>query len=316
MIKRVVSFGSPAYLSTSNEQLLIQLADAPPPPTSRYAPPPHGAQQLPTSLPIADLGVVLLDHPQITITHAALAALLQYQVAVVVCDAKHHPSGLLLPLDGHTLQSAYFRNQIEASEPLKKNLWQQTIKAKITNQAHLLQQTANTTPDPLRRWAADVLSGDTTNLEARAAAYYWQHLFRHLPNFFRGRQESPPNHLLNYGYAILRALTARSLVCSGLLPTLGIHHRNQYNAYCLADDIMEPYRPFVDALILRITQHGSQPDVPLSPTTKKTLLQLPTLDVVLDGNTSPLMLAMQRTTASLAQCFDKSKRTILYPSFA
>jgi len=186
---------------------------------------------------------------------------------------------------------------------------------KITNQANLLQINRAETGN-MKRWVSDVKSGDSENHEARAAVYYWTKLFPHFPDFKRERFGTPPNNLLNYGYAILRAIVARSLVGSGLLPTLGIHHRNQYNAYCLADDIMEPYRPYVDELVLKfVNANGPNFLDPMTTSMKRELLALPTTDVVIDGEKSPLMIGVQRTTASLAKCFEGSVRKIAYPVF-
>jgi CRISPR-associated protein Cas1 len=295
MIKRTLYFGNPAYLKTQNDQLVAEIQQ-----TNEVK-----------SIPIEDIGMLLLDHQQITITHGLLYKLLANNTAVITCDASHHPTGMLLSLDGHSLQSQKFKAQIEASVPLKKQLWQQTIIAKIQNQAALLA-THKQENKILLQLAATVKSGDADNHEAQAATYYWKKVFPDLLHFKRDRFGPPPNHLLNYGYAILRALVARSLVGSGLLPTLGIHHRNQYNAYCLADDIMEPYRPYVDAVVYQlIRQHGTYCE--MSPGMKKALLEIPVLDVKIEGRKSPLMNAVQRTTASLAKCFEGSARKILYP---
>jgi CRISPR-associated protein Cas1 len=307
MIKRTLYFGNPAYLKTTNEQLVIELIDT-------------GETK---AAPIEDIGVLILDHQQITITQALLAKLLANNVAVITCNNTHHPVGLLLNLDGNTLQSQKFQAQIEASVPLKKQLWQQTIISKLENQAVVLgaqgQPTDNTLlpftrkPDKLLlAMAKEVKSGDSDNHEARAAAYYWKNLFPPFLHFTREREGMPPNNLLNYGYAILRAVVARSLVGSGLLPTLGIFHRNQYNAYCLADDIMEPYRPYVDKVVCEIVQNNGQ-YLDITPSMKKILLALPAMDVTLDNQKSPLMNAVQRTTASLAKCYEGKTRKIMYP---
>jgi CRISPR-associated protein Cas1 len=197
---------------------------------------------------------------------------------------------------------------------LKKQLWQQTIQSKITNQAYILQTMRKQEVKNMLKWANSVRSGDSSNLEGRAAAYYWKNLFPTVENFVRSSDEMPPNNLLNYGYAILRAVIARSLVGSGLLPTLGIHHHNRYNAYCLADDIMEPYRPFVDKLVIEIVD--SEMDFQeLSKEIKTKLLQVPVLDVNINGQRSPLMLAASQTSASLAKCYLGEIRKIVYPSF-
>jgi len=295
MIKRTLYFGNPAYLKTKNEQLVIEMPDT-------------GETK---SVPIEDVGIVILDHQQITITQAVMAKLLENNTALITCNQKHHPVGLQLCLDGHTLQSQKFKAHIAASAPLKKQLWQQTIAAKIENQAVLLQ-TEKVEAKYLIRLATTVKSADSTNNEAKAALYYWKHIFPDFLQFKRDPEGLPPNNLLNYGYSLLRAIVARSLVASGLLPTLGIFHRNQYNAYCLADDIMEPYRPFADKVVCNIVRMNGR-FLEMTPLMKKELLSIPAMDVIIDGQKSPLMNAVQRTTASLAKCFEGSTRKILYP---
>jgi CRISPR-associated protein Cas1 len=253
----------------------------------------------------------MLDHQQITITHGCMAALLENNAVIITCNHTHHPIGMMLPVDGHDTQSERFRYQIEASQPLKKQLWQQTVQAKILNQAAVLYE-RNIACDNMVYWARSVRSGDPDNYEGRAAAYYWKNVFPKKIEFFRGREGDPPNNLLNYGYAILRAIVARALVSSGLLPTLGIHHRNKYNAYCLADDIMEPYRPYVDRMVLKIIDDGEN-FLELGTTIKSRLLGIATVDVHLERGTSPLMVGVQSTTASLAKCYEGIVRKINYP---
>lgn len=299
MIKRTLLFGNPIYLSTELDQLKISYPEI-------------GSQNASSkSIPIEDIGVLILDHPQITISHALVSRLLENNVALITCDARHMPTGLMLNLEGHSLQHQRFEQQLTATEPLKKQLWQQTVKAKILNQAAVLESNALEVVK-FRRWAGEVRSGDPDNLEARAAAAYWPMVFRDHPNFVRDRGGASPNNLLNYGYAILRAVTARSLVGSGLLPTWGIFHRNQYNAYCLADDIMEPFRPLVDRLVRQLLEDGESNDE-LTPELKRKLLVIPAMDINLEGETSPLMVGMQRTTASLVRCFAGESRKVIYP---
>lgn len=295
MIKRTLYFGNPAYLKTKNEQLVISLKDC----------------EEEKRVPIEDIGVLILDHYQITITQPTLARLLHHNAAIITCDETHHPVGLFLNLEGHSLQSQRFRAQTEASLPLKKQLWQQTIEAKIANQARLLFEKRRENKY-LLQLAKNVKSGDSDNCEALAASYYWKHLFPEFLQFKRSREGPPPNNLLNYGYAILRAVVARSLVGSGLLPTLGIFHRNQYNAYCLADDIMEPYRPFVDRVVWNIVRMNGH-FLEMTPKMKEQLLSIPAMDVRLDNEKSPLMNAVQRTTASLAKCFEGKSKKLLFP---
>lgn len=305
MIKKTLYFGNPMYLSLRNAQLVLRKPDADKLEESFK-------QDAERTIPIEDIGVVVLDNRRITITTGAMEALLGNNCAIITCDSTNLPVGLMLPLSGNTTQSERFRNQIDASLPLKKQLWQQTIRQKILNQATVLNKNTGAIVKNMQVWANEVKSGDPDNLEARAAAYYWRNLFPTLPNFVRGREGDPPNNLLNYGYAILRACVARGLVGSGLLPTLGIHHHNRYNAYCLADDIMEPYRPFVDDLVINIIQ--KYPDYSeLTQSIKTALLMIPSLDVMLDGKRSPLMIAVGQTTASLAKCFNGELRKIAYP---
>lgn len=296
MIKRTLFFGNPAYLSTKNEQLNISFPDDKPDRT----------------VPIEDIGMLVLENQQITITNALLSKLADNKVAVVSCNSQHMPEGLLLPMNGHSEQAERIRYQLEASIPLKKNLWQQTVTAKIYNQARLLQEKGKNA-QKLIHLAKNVSSGDTGNHEAQAAAHYWQHLFD-IPDFNRGQGGIPPNNLLNYGYAILRAVIARALVSSGMLPQVGIWHRNKYNAYCLADDIMEPYRPYVDLVVCHIVENSDDYHE-LTLDLKKELLAIPALDVQIDGQKSPLMVAASRTTSSLFECFAGISRKIIYPDY-
>lgn len=300
MIKKTLYFGNPAYLSLKLEQLVIK--------TQRQE---DDGESLTRTIPIEDVGVVVLDHRQITVTQGVMEKLLENNCAVITCDSRHLPVGLLLPLVGNTVQNERFRSQIDSSLPLRKQLWQQTIQAKIANQAAVLEYSTSRRHGNMFAWVSQVKSGDSDNVEARAATYYWKTIFPERPDFLRGQFEDEPNGLFNYGYAILRAVVARSLVMSGLLPTLGIHHHNRYNAYCLADDIMEPYRPYVDRLVLDIIAEDGT--LSLTQSAKLRLLSIPVLDVEIDGHTSPLMVAVSTTTASLAKCFGGDLRKIVYP---
>ena len=294
MIKRVLCFENPARLSLKLAQMVVELQD------------------VTRTLPIEDIGVVILDHKQITITHALIDALLANNVAIVTSNDKHLPVGLMLPLDGNTLQSERFRAQIDASEPLKKQMWQQTIVAKILGQAHVLG-TRLIKHNNMLKWAKDVRSGDPENMEARAAAFYWRNMFEK-DAFIRDPQGLPPNNLLNYGYSIVRAMMARALVGAGLLPTLGIHHHSRYDAYCLADDIMEPYRPFVDMKVLEMWKNGGITS-DISSDQKRELLGITTMDVSISGHRSPMMLAIQTTAQSVQKCYSGEARKIIYPDW-
>lgn len=309
MIKRTLYFGNPAYLSTKLAQLEIRLPEV----VNNDTLSETFKENAIKKVPIEDIGVVVLDHKRITITQGALAALLDNNVAVITCDEQRMPSGLMLPLSGNTTQSERFRYQIDASLPLKKQLWQQTIQYKILNQRSVLKSSRRLKCSNMEVWAKEVKSGDTENLEGRAAAYYWQNLFGEIDGFRRNRDGVPPNNLLNYGYAILRAVVARALVGSGMIPTLGIHHHNRYNAYCLADDIMEPYRPYVDKLVVEMVDSGMDISK-LTTDIKSKLLSIPILDVVINGKRNPLMIGVGITTASLYKCYSGELRKIAYPT--
>lgn len=297
MIKRTLFFANPVYLSTKNEQLVVSFSKE---------------EKEAKTLPIEDLGYIVLEHPQITITNGLLQKLVQNKTAVITCDQQHLPCGFLQALVGHSEQSERIRHQLSASKQLKENLWQQTVMAKIENQAnHLLARGKKGIR--LKRYVKNIKISGFNNEEALAAAFYFQHLFT-IDDFSRNQKDKPPNNLLNYGYAILRAVTARALISSGMLPSVGIFHHNKYNAFCLADDVMEPYRPFVDALVYDIVETGC-PIEDLTTKLKAELLLIPAMDVKIDGKYSPLMNAMSRTTASLYECFKGSKRKILYPEF-
>lgn len=302
MIKRTLYFGNPAYLSLKNNQLIIDRKN------SRDI-----QEQIIdiSTIPIEDIGVVVLDNKQVTISSAAISALIDNNVALVSCNEKSMPTGLMLPLESHSVQSERFRDQLGSSLPLRKQMWQQTVMAKIRNQAGILKYVTGEEAKNMLIWSKSVRSGDSGNLEARAASFYWKNVFPEVDGFSRDRFNPYPNNFLNYGYAILRAIIARALVSSGLLPTFGIHHHNRYNAFCLADDIMEPYRPFVDMLVIEIMKETPEPE--LNKSIKERLLSIPVLDVMIDGHRSPLMIAASTTAASLNKCFAKQSRKLLYP---
>lgn len=308
MIKRTLFFSNPAYLSLSNSQLVIKMPEVENCDTFTS----ETKQEFVRTIPIEDIGMIVIDNKRITFTSGLMAALLDNNASIVTCDDRSMPTGLMLPLACNTIQNERFRAQLDASLPLKKQLWQQTVMQKIANQGAILHRHTSVECGCMQAWSKEVRSGDPDNLEARAAAYYWRNLFPSIPNFVRGREGDYPNNLLNYGYAILRAVIARSLVGSGLLPTLGIHHQNRYNAYCLADDIMEPYRPYVDQLVIDVMKKYPATQE-LTKSIKTEFLTIPTLDVVIKGKRSPLMIAASQTTASLAKCYSGELRKIDYP---
>jgi len=294
MIKQTLYFSNPTYLSLKDKQLVIRVKNS--------------ENEKTVTRPIEDLGMIILDTGQITITNQAIQALQTNKTVIVSCDSSHMPSSIMLPMQGHTEQSERYRIQMDASLPLKKNLWQQTIEAKVRNQRAVLEKLKK----PTKR--LDVLlkriqSGDPENIEGQAAAYYWPTLFK---GFIRDKDGLAPNSMLNYGYAILRAMVARALTSSGLLLTLGIHHKNKYNAYCLADDIMEPYRPFVDQIVYQLSNDYGLVSF-LDRPTKQQLLSVGQIDAYFKSRKSPLMVGMAQTTSSLYKCFAGKKRKIIYP---
>jgi len=294
MIKRTLFFANPCYLSIQQKQMQIK----------------QGNGQV-TTVPVEDVGFVVLENQQITLSMPLLNALAENNVAVIFCNNRHMPHSQLFPLEGNHVQGEMHRQQAMASEPLKKQLWKQTVEAKITNQAALLKRLGKQ-PGKLNSVSKEVKSGDSTGREGLAARIYWQEMFGN--GFTRDRFGAPPNHLLNYGYIILRAAVARALTGSGMLPSFGIFHHNRYNAYCLADDIMEPYRPFTDALVYELWE--KYPGMAeLSTEIKARLLEVLTTDVAFDKFTRPLMVGLSQTTASLARCFAGEQRKIEYPGW-
>jgi len=295
MIKKTILFSRPARLSTQLNQLKIEFKD----------------QIEQRSIPIEDIGMVIMEHPQLSYTQSVLSSLAENNCAVVFIGRNFYPSGILLPFDNHQTETEHFRYQIEASEPLKKQLWQQTVVAKIKNQAHMLEFNG-LDGTALKQKAKKVLSGDSSFEEAKAAKRYWLELFRN-ESFKRERWGDNPNHALNYGYAILRAAVARAIAGSGLLPALGIFHRNKYNSFCLADDIMEPYRPVVDHIVYTHHQKVGWSEE-LNTQEKAILLKLLVTDVQFSNQTSPLSIGLSRTTASLVRCFKGTGKKLIYPS--
>lgn len=264
-----------------------------------------------SSIPIEDIGFLVLDHQEIYLSLPAMNLLVENNTSVIICGKNHLPNGMFLNLNSHHIQQEVFKNQIEASIPLKKQLWQQTIVEKITNQGILLAKITEN-KNSFEFLASKVLSGDTTNMEGVAAGQYWKTFFDTYDiNFRRERCGDYPNNFLNYGYAILRAATARALSGSGLLNTLGIHHKSKYNAFALADDIMEPFRPLVDEKIFEIMQQYDEQE--LNTKIKAELLQVLTRTVYFKDEKSPLMVALQKTASSLQQCFMGNRKKIKYP---
>lgn len=292
MLKRALFFSTPFCLSLRDGQLIACTKEAP---------------DMRRSVPVEDIGVVVLEHPQTTVTLPLLNALSDNNAAVILCGSDRMPNAMLMNLDSNRTQGERYRAQIEAGEPLKKGLWRQIVEAKIRNQAALLRKLGKE-GDLLKPYYANVRSGDADNREGAAARVYWSELFGR--GFVRAREGEAPNGLLNYGYTILRAAVARALMGSGLFPAFGIFHRNRYNAFPLADDVMEPYRPYVDEAVFGLFSRG---EVRLTRETKQELLRLLFADTRFDDLVRPLDVGLSFTTASLAGCFAGTKKKIAYP---
>lgn len=292
MLKRTVYFSNPFCLSLRNNQMIVYSKEMP---------------DMQQSIPIEDIGVVVLEHQQTTVTLPLLNALSDNNVAVIFCGDNRLPNAMLLNLDSNRTQGEHYRDQVEAGEPLKKGLWRQIVEAKIRNQAALLLKLGKD-GNKLKPYYQNVKSGDSDNREGVAAKIYWTELFG--SGFVRAREGVEPNNLLNYGYTILRAAVARSLMGSGLFPAFGIFHRNRYNAFPLADDIMEPYRPYVDEIVFRLYAEG---DTQLSKEVKGELLRLLFVDTRFDKVLRPLDVGLTFTAASLAKCFAGKQKRIMYP---
>ena len=299
MLKKSILLENKAALTCKNLQLIIktELKEA--------------------TIPIEDIGFLIVDHPEIYISVPAMNLLIENNASLILCNTNHLPNGMFLNLNSHHIQQEIFKNQINASVPLKKQLWQQTIVEKITNQGILLEKISGT-KNAFDFLASKVQSGDSTNMEAVAASQYWKAFFGTSEgelatpiDFKRERLGNYPNNFLNYGYAILRAATARALSGSGLLNTLGIHHKSKYNAFALADDIMEPFRPIVDEKVFELMQDYKEQE--LNTKLKSELLQILTRTVYFKDEKSPLMVALQKTASSLQQCYSGDRKKIKYP---
>nr|WP_314896063.1 type II CRISPR-associated endonuclease Cas1 [uncultured Flavobacterium sp.] len=295
MIKRTILIENKSSITTKNQQLVLK------------------SEIRESTIPIEDVGFLVLDHAEIYLSIPAMNLIVENNTAIIICGSNHLPNGMLLNLNSHHIQQEIFKNQIEASIPLKKQLWQQTIIEKIKNQGELLEKITEN-KNTFEFLASKVLSGDTTNMEGVAAQQYWKNF--PLPNhekdgIKRERYGDYPNNFLNYGYAILRAATARALSGSGLLNTLGIHHKSKYNAFALADDIMEPFRPIVDEKVFEIMQRYQEQE--LNTVIKAEMLQMLTRTVYFKEEKSPLMIGLQKTASSLQQCFTGDRKKIKYP---
>ncbi len=293
MIKRTIVFTNQCRVSYKNGQLVVENHET-------------GEQK---KVPVEDLGVVLIESQQVSITVPTLNALSANNCAVVLCDSKHMPSSMLMPLDSNSVQGERYRDQVEASLPLKKSLWKQIVQMKIRNQSSLLTKVGRD-GGKLKPFYTNVKSGDSDNREGIAAKIYWDELFG--DEFVRSRTGPDPNSLLNYGYSILRAAMARSIVGSGLSPSFGLFHKNRYNAFPLADDLMEPYRPYVDAVVYQLLLDEK---TELSPEVKQRLLRVLFADTVFEDCTRPLEIGLSMTTASLARCFSGEGKELSLPRF-
>jgi CRISPR-associated protein Cas1 len=294
MIRKILEISSgPARLSIQNQQLVIRRDG-----------------QEPRSVPVEDIGILLIDQVAVSYTHAVFTSLAEQGATVVFCGRNHMPSSMLMPLVGNTAQTERFAAQLTAGAPLKKQLWRQVVARKLLLQAAVLRATSGNDAG-LGSMGRSVRSGDSTNLEAQGARRYWPRLFGE--PFRRDPEGEPPNNLLNYGYMAVRAAVARALIAAGLLPTVGIHHHNRYNAFCLADDLMEPYRPLVDFKVWQIVRQELVPP-DLGREAKAHLLGLFNESVLIDGRRSPVLLAIHSSAASLARSFAERRAQVSMPA--
>jgi CRISPR-associated protein Cas1 len=294
MIKRVVEISTAGtYLSVKLGQLIVKQEG-----------------EIKGQIPCEDIGVLLIDHQGVSYTHSVFTELLGQGAAVVLCNGTHHPAGMILPLETNTIQTERFRQQINAKEPLKKKLWQQIVRAKIGHQAKLVHYDEGTYKT-LLAMQKRVRSGDPDNIEAQASQKYWA-VYLQDEGFRRKRDGGAPNNLLNYGYMVMRAAVARALCSAGLLATLGIHHRNKYNAFCLADDVVEPFRGFVEEKVRELCKRQNG-DGELDRESKAALLEVLYRPVVIGGFRGPLMVGLHRTAASLARCYGGEQKQMDLP---
>ncbi|MDY3363830.1 type II CRISPR-associated endonuclease Cas1 [Riemerella anatipestifer] len=296
MLYRSIYIGNPAYLKLKDQQMKIICPET---------------KVEKGSIPVEDLGLLMLDHFQITISHQLIQKLMGNNVVVISCDVHHLPHGIMLPLYGHSEYSERIKYQLEASEPLKKNLWKQVVESKINNQSEVLKRLGNYY-EPMLEYKEQVKSGDTTNMEGIAAQHYWKYLIA--PDFLRERFGDSPNQFFNFGYAVLRSIVARAIVETGLLPVLGIFHKNKYNPYCLADDLMEPYRPFVDFLVMEWLRNHPESEE-LTKEFKAFMLNIAILDVRVENKLRPLIVAVKASVVSVYKCYTGEKRQIAVPEF-
>ena len=295
MIKRTIEISQePVHLTVKHDQLLLLAKDD------------DRTQR--AGIPCEDIGVVLVEHPGTTYSHAALDRLLHHGATVVICGRDHLPAGMLLPVGEHSQVVPRIHQQVALKKPLRKQLWKQIVQAKIRAQAANLPE-KSPGRSRLLALARSVRSGDPTNVEAQAARAYWQ-VWLDDPAFRRDPAGLPPNNLLNYGYAIMRAAIARAVVAAGLIPAMGIQHRNRSDAFCLADDLVEPLRPLVDECVRDLHRDGY---AELIPSVKRTLLELLVTQVRTAGESGPLMVHLHRMVASLVRCYQGERRTLEIP---
>lgn len=259
------------------------------------------------SVPIEDIGFIILENPQISITTPLIAALSENNVSVIFTDRNLMPVSILMPFEGNSIQQEVYRNQIKASLPMNKRLWQQLVTAKIINQSLLLDK-LGLDGRTIKAYSKTVKSGDSDNREGTAAKAYWSIIFG--DSFSRDRFGDAPNNMLNYGYSILRAATARAITGSGLLPLIGVFHKNRYNSFPLADDLMEPFRPFVDEIVYYLYENGERE---LTTDVKRHLLEVLTCDTKYDKSVKPLAIGLSTTTASLVKCYKGDTDKLVLP---
>lgn len=262
------------------------------------------------TIPLGEVAALALSNPRVSLTHAALAGLAEAGAVVIVCNDKHMPAAMLLPLEAHFIQSERFALQTQAPLPLRKRLWQSVVRAKIRAQARVLTQVRGGDAG-LPLLIPKVRSGDPGNVEGEAARRYWQALFADRA-FRRSRSGGDQNVLLNYGYAVLRAIIARAICASGLHPSIGLHHHNRYDAFCLADDLMEPFRPLVDRTVVTYCDCAGA-DTPLDKAAKMALVGTLMGRFTASGEERTLFDIAGRVAADLVGAFSGKRRSLVFP---
>jgi CRISP-associated protein Cas1 len=284
-----VHLTNPARLSLADAQLVVE-------------------QDTAVHVALEDIGWIIVDDPRITLTSALLSACMNAGIAIVITDARHTPSGLALPFHTHHRQAAVATLQLACTAPLKKRLWQSIVRAKIANQSNILVGLGREGAETVGSMVQRVGSGDPDNTEARAARVYWSSLFN---DFTRSNEADRRNKMLNYGYAVVRSGVARALVAAGFLPCVGLHHASETNGFNLADDLVEPFRPFVDIAVFRICGADKNSSQDLTIEDRRAMAGILLAEAGIGEEVMTLLAATEQVAASLARAIEASDLKLL-----